>query len=168
MKAALDTSAFIYLNDFRKFDEILTVQEVVNEVKDKVSSMKLSGLNFRIVEPSDNSIKEIKKIAKETGDLEKLSKTDIKILALAKENNCTIISDDRCIQNVAERLEIQYVSVFNQKITSLITWKKYCRSCKKFYDGKDICPVCGSKLVRTPSKSEKVYTSKTLYAKKMK
>jgi len=157
MKVVLDTSAFIYLNDFRKFDEILTVQEVIDEVKDKISSMKLSGLNFKIVEPSEKSVKEIKKTAEETGDLEKLSNTDIKILALGKENNCTIISDDRCIQNVAEKLKIKYVSVFNQKITSLIIWKKYCRSCKKFYDGKDTCPICGNKLIRTPSKSEKVY-----------
>jgi len=156
MKVVLDTSAFIYLNDFRKFDEILTVQEVVDEVKDKVSSMKLSGLNFKIIEPSEKSVEEIKNIAKETGDLEKLSNTDVKVLAVAKENNCTIISDDRCVQNVAERLSIEYISVYNKKITNLITWKKYCRNCKRFYDKKVTCPVCGNDLVRTPSKSREI------------
>ena len=156
MKVVLDTSAIIYLNDFRKFDEILTIQEVVDEVKDEISSMKLSGLKFKITEPSEKSIGEIRKIAKDTGDLEKLSNTDIKILALAKENNCTMISDDRCIQNVAEELKIKYISIFNQKITDLITWKKYCRSCRKFYDGKVNCPVCGNELIRTPSKSRKI------------
>lgn len=156
MKVVFDTSAFIYLNDFRKFDDILTVQEVIDEVKDKVSSMKLSGLNLEIVEPSRKSVEKIKNIAKNTGDLEKLSNTDIKVLAVAKENNCTIISDDRCIQNVAEDLSIKYISIYNQKITNLVTWKKYCRSCRKFYDGRDTCPICGNKLVRTPSKSRKI------------
>ena len=115
MKIVLDTSAFIYLNDFRKFDEIFTIQEVVNEVRDRISSMKLSGLDLTIIEPDERSIKEIKDAAKDTGDLEKMSNTDIKVLALAKEKKCTIISDDMCVQNVAEKLGINYISVYNKK-----------------------------------------------------
>ncbi len=64
MKVVLDTSAIIYLNDFRKFDEILTVQEVVDEVKDRITAMKLSGLSFKIFEPSTEAIEEIKKNGK--------------------------------------------------------------------------------------------------------
>lgn len=156
MKVVLDTSAIIYLNDFRTFDEILTVQEVVNEVKDKVSSMKLAGLDFKIAEPSTKTIEEIKQIAKETGDLERLSNTDIKVLALAKENNCTIISDDRNIQNIAEKLSIGYISIYNEKITKLITWKRFCKNCRKFYDKEKVCPVCGSDLSRVPKDSREI------------
>ncbi len=156
MKVVLDTSAIIYLNDFRKFDEILTVQEVVDEVKDRTTAMKLSGLSFKIFEPSKAAIEEIEKTAKETGDLEKLSDTDVKVLALAKENNCTIISDDRNIQNVAEKLGIRYVSIFNEKITKLITWKRFCKNCKKFYDRKEVCAICGEKLARVPESSVKI------------
>lgn len=156
MKVVLDTSAIIYLNDFRKFDDIITVQEVVDEVKDSISSMKLSGLDFKIFEPSEESIEEIKKTAEKTGDLEKLSDTDIKVLALAKENSCTIISDDRNIQNVAEKLGIKYIPVYNEKITKLITWKKFCRNCKKNYDRGEDCPVCGEKLSRLPKSSRKI------------
>lgn len=156
MKVVLDTSAIIYLNDFRKFDEILTVQEVVEEVKDKVSSMKLSGLRFKVVEPSKTAIDEIKKIAKETGDLEKLSNTDIKVLALAKEKNCTVISDDRNVQNIAEKLNIKYVSIYNEKITKLIVWKKFCRNCRKKYEKGNVCNVCGAELVRIPESSREV------------
>jgi len=153
MKVVLDTSAIIYLNDFRKFDEILTVQEVVDEVKDRITAMKLSGLSFKIFEPSAEAIEEIKKTAKETGDLEKLSNTDIKVLSLAKENNCTIISDDRNIQNVAEKLKINYVSIYSGKITKLIIWKRFCKNCKKFYDKGKVCSVCGANLVRVPESS---------------
>lgn len=156
MKVVLDTSAIIYLNDFRKFDEILTVQEVVNEVKDNVSAMKLSGLVLKIIEPSAAAIEEIKREAKETGDLEKLSNTDVKVLALAKDNNCTIVSDDRNIQNVAEKLNIKYFSIHSEKITKLITWKKFCKNCEKFYDKNRICPVCGEKLVRVPESSKEI------------
>jgi UPF0271 protein len=152
MRVVLDTSAIIYLNDFRRFEEILTVQEVVGEVKDKISSIKLSGLELKVVEPSKKVLDEIKNVARESGDLEKLSDTDLKVLAAAKENESEIISDDRNIQNVAEKLGIKYVSVFNKKITKLITWKNYCKSCKKFFE-KKVCPICGSKLARVPEKA---------------
>lgn len=156
MKVVLDTSAIIYLSDFRKFDDILTVQEVVDEIKDNITSMKLSTLKLKIVEPSADTVENIKKIASQTGDLEKLSDTDLKVLALAKENNCTIISDDRNIQNVAEKIGLKYISIFSEKITKMITWKKFCKNCKKFYDRKDTCPVCGAKLARIPRTSREI------------
>lgn len=156
MKVVLDTSAIIYLNDFRKFDEIFTVQEVVNEVKDRISSMKISGLNLKFVEPSFDSIEKIKAVAKETGDFEKLSKTDLKILALAKENNLTIVSDDRNIQNVAEKIRLNYISIYSKKISKLITWKKFCRNCKKYFEKGNVCSICGERLVRIPKSSVEI------------
>ena len=147
MKVVLDTSAIIYLNDFRKFDEMFTVEDVVKEVKDKISSLKLSSLKLEIVEPEEKFLDEIEKAARETGDLEELSETDKKVLAVALEKKLTIVSDDRDIQNVAEKLKLKYISVFSGKIEKLIIWKKYCRNCEKFSDG-EICPVCGGKLIR--------------------
>jgi len=152
MRVVLDTSSLIYLNDFRKFDEILTVNSVIKEVKDKITALKLSSLKLKIIEPRKETIKNIEKIARKTGDLEKLSKTDVEVLAAAKENNCTILSDDRNIQNVAEKIGIGYISIFSEKITKLITWKKYCKNCEKYFEGKD-CPICGEKLLRVPERS---------------
>jgi len=151
MRVVLDTSAIIYLNDFRNFDEMFVVDEVVKEVKDRTSEMKLLGLKLKVVEPSKKNVDEIKNVARKTGDLEKLSGTDIKVLALAKDTSSTIVSDDRNIQNVAEKLGIKYISIFNKKITKLITWKNYCKNCKRFFEKKD-CPICGSKLIRVPEK----------------
>ena len=156
MRVVLDTSALIYLNDFRKFDEVLTVDSVVREVKDKISMMKLSVLKLKVVDADEKIIKEIIEVARQTGDLEKLSRTDIEVIAAAKENNCTIISDDRSIQNVAEKIGINYISIFSKKITKLVTWKKYCENCKKNYSHENICPTCGAELKRIPASSEKI------------
>jgi len=158
MKVVLDTSAIIYLNDFRMFDETFTVSDVIDEVKDRINTLKLSGINFKVVDPTESSIKEIKEIAKETGDLEKLSRTDIKILGLAKENGLTIISDDYNIQNVAEKIGINYVSLFSSKITKFIKWGKYCDNCKKFFENKSMCPKCGNQLTRKPLTEEFIRT----------
>lgn len=156
MKVVLDTSAIIYLNDFRHFEEIFTVNEVINEVKDQITRMKLYGIKLKIVEPRKDSLENIKRIAEKTGDLEKLSETDVKVLALAKELNCKIISDDRNIQNVAEKIGLEYISLFSEKISKFIIWKKYCRSCKKYFDGGEVCKICGGKLSRVMEKSTKI------------
>ncbi len=150
MRVVLDTSALIYLNDFRDFDEMFTVEDVVNEVKDNITSMKVSSLDLKIIEPDEESVNEIKSVAKETGDLEKLSQTDLKVLSLAKEKDCMIISDDRNVQNVAEKIGLRYVGFFNKQISKLVVWKKYCKNCGKFFDEGDVCEICGSELVRKP------------------
>lgn len=155
MRVVLDTSSLIYLSDFRRFKEIFTVSSVIREVKDRITALKLSGLKLKIVEPKAKSIDDIRKTAKSTSDLERLSRTDVEVLAAAKEKDCTIISDDKSIQNVAEKLGINYISIFSKKITKLITWKKYCKNCKKFFEGRE-CPICGGRLVRIPKKSVEI------------
>lgn len=161
MKAIVDTSALIYLNDFRPFEEVLTISEVVSEVRDKMTGLKLSAINLKIFEPSRDSIAEIKSAAEKTGDLDRLSKTDIKVLALANDvkkgagkADYAIISDDRSVQNVAEKLGIKYISIFNKQITKLINWKKYCKNCDKYYDKGRVCEICGAQLKRVPVSSE--------------
>jgi len=153
MKVVLDTSAIIYLNDFRMFGEMFTVSDVLGEIKDKVSTLKLSGMKLKVVDPMESSIKEIEKAAKETGDLD-LSKTDIKILALAKENGLDIVSDDYDVQNVAEKLGIKYISLFSKKITKLVRWGMCCDSCKRFFENQTMCQKCGDRLIRRPVKEE--------------
>ncbi|MEM5829841.1 MAG: PIN domain-containing protein [Candidatus Aenigmatarchaeota archaeon] len=151
MRAVLDTSAIIYLQDFRKFEEIFIPPSVKDEIKDRLSRMKLETLEPKIVEPEENFVKEIKTMAKRTGDLERLSETDVQVLALAKQVDAIIVSDDYNIQNVAKKLGIKYLSVFSKGIKKLYFWEKYCPNCKKYFkrDLKE-CPVCGAGLKRLP------------------
>jgi len=151
MRVVLDTSAIIYLQDFRKFDEIFIPTLVAEEVKDRLSVMKLESLNAKKIEPNKKFLDEVEAIAKKTGDLEKLSKTDIQVLALAKELKATIISDDYNIQNVAKKLKIEFLPVFSKGIKEIFFWKKYCPNCKKYFKSElEECPICGAKLKRVP------------------
>jgi len=156
MKVVLDTTALIYLNDFSRFSEICTAPEVIIETKDQASLMKLEGLsNMKILDPFHEDVEEIKKVATTTGDIDKLSRTDIKVLALAKGNGSAIVSDDRNIQNVAEKIGLEYISVFGEKIKKLVTWKKFCRNCLEYFDA-DSCPICGSRLWRVMAGSKTI------------
>ena len=157
MNVVLDTSALIYLHDFHHFEEIVSVPEVIEEVRDRISKFKLASIKLKILEPKKDSIEKIKKAAEKTGDIEKLSKTDIKVLAVALETGYTIISDDFNIQNVAEKLGLKYISTLSPKIKEFIVWKKYCKECKKIFSIKRVfCPVCGSKLRKISFSKRKV------------
>jgi UPF0271 protein len=151
MKVVLDTSALIYLQDFRKFDEIFIPPLVVEEVKDKLSSIKLASINAKVLEPSEENIRKIKDMAEKTGDLEKISKADIQVLALAKETKSSIISDDYNIQNIAKKMGLNYIPVLSKGIKEFFVWKKYCPSCKRHFKSElKECPVCGARLKRLP------------------
>jgi len=153
MKAVLDTSAIIYLEDFRKFDKIFTTSSVLSEVKDQITELKLPAIGAKILEPSKKAVDKIKAVSKKTGDLEKLSQTDIEVLALAKELDATVVSDDYNIQNVAKKIGLKYISVFSKGIKELFTWGKFCQNCKKYFGNEARkCPVCGSELRRVPKK----------------
>lgn len=125
-RVVLDTTALIFLNDFSVFDQAYTVQEVIEEVKDKMTSMKLATLtkNLKTMEPEQRFVDEVKKAAEETGDVAKLSCTDIKVLALTKQLNCVVVSDDYAIQNVASHIDVKYASVFSPNIKKLIKWRR--------------------------------------------
>ena len=153
MRVVLDTSAIIYLQDFRKFDDIFTTDSVIKEIKDDKTLLKLSTLNVSVIEPDRKTIEEIKKIARNTGDLEKLSRTDIEVLALAKELKVAVVSDDYNVQNVAKKIGMKFILVFSRGISKLFVWKKYCPACKKYLKNELIeCPACGTRLKRIPKK----------------
>lgn len=94
-------------------------------------------------------------MAGKSGDLQKLSNTDISIIALGmqlKRNGyyVTIVSDDYSIQNVVKFSGLNFSPVMTRGISRTIRWFLYCSGCGKvFYDSNIvICDVCGTKLKR--------------------
>ena len=69
-------------------DSLFTVPQVLSEIRDEKSKENLENLknwNLEIKNPKSECIQEIINFAKKTGDLASLSKTDIRVLALALE-----------------------------------------------------------------------------------
>ncbi|MEM5853713.1 MAG: hypothetical protein QXG39_09900 [Candidatus Aenigmatarchaeota archaeon] len=151
MRVVFDSSAVIYIQDFRKFEEVLIPPSVVEEIKDKLSRMKLEAFEFKVVQPEKKFLEIVKKVAEKTGDLEKLSKADLEVLALAKQFSLKIVSDDYSIQNVAKMLGIDYITISTKGIKKVFIWKKFCVVCgRKFEKSLNVCPFCGGKLKRKP------------------
>ena len=142
----LDTCAFF--TQTHPNGKIATVKGIEDEIVNKQSKQYYSNLKtkgLKIIEPNKNSIDYIKEKAKETGDLDVLSLTDIKILALGYELQGTIISDDFAIQNVSLYNGLEVISCSGKKIKEIRMWKYRCSACKLVTDKKsETCNICGS------------------------
>jgi UPF0271 protein len=152
----IDTSAIlsgkpIYLNDVK----IVTTSSILEELKpggrDYRSFQFLMERGLSIQSPSKESTEKIKTVCSKTGDVNRLSKTDIEILALALEINkddekeAVILTDDYSIQNVSYVLNITYESISQSGITKKFKWTCRCRGCgKRFKENIKTCPICGA------------------------
>jgi UPF0271 protein len=168
----LDTSAIfsgktINLDDVK----IVTTSSVLNEIKpggkDYRNLQFLIEKGLSVFEPSKKSLDEIRVVSKETGDISRLSNTDIDILALAldlninSDNNVIILSDDYSIQNLSNHLKIKFLNISQPGITKRFKWSYKCMGCgKKFNKNINTCPICGSFIKNYISKTKKLSESK--------
>jgi len=155
-KYVIDTSAILSGKPINLGEmEIVTTPKVSDEFRpggrdyQNFQYLKEKGLN--ILSPDKKMIEEVKRISDKTGDKNRLSKTDIEILALALELDkkeyyeIIILTDDYSIQNVANALNLKFQSVNQSGITKRFKWDYRCRGCgKRFKDSIKICPICGT------------------------
>ena len=164
----LDTSAILSGKPVDLGDaEILTTSGVVSEIKpggrDYRQFQFLIEKGLKVFAPTEESLDKIKKLAKQTGDLTRLSSTDIELLALAldcskRNESATILTDDYSIQNVANTAKISYQSINQFGITKNFKWMVRCRGCGKYFkEHIKACPICGSetRLILSGKKKSK-------------
>lgn len=145
----LDSSAFIH--DYHTTEPTATIPLVREELNDesafRYDAMEGSGMHIHI--PNEETIETIRRAAKETGDLEQLSDTDIRLIATTFELDGVLVTDDYAMQNVADKLEITVELIAREGIDEQRTWIFQCQGCgREFEDELDRCTICGSPLER--------------------
>ncbi|MHC1586354.1 MAG: NOB1 family endonuclease [Candidatus Hecatellaceae archaeon] len=155
----LDSSAFIAGLEGKLQGEAYTTPEVVGELKTssliKAFETVRDAGKLKVLEANRKDFEAVVEAAASTGDLPKLSKADLSLLALAVKLRSggfkpTLVTGDYSIQNVAEKLGLPY-SAFPGGIKQAIQWVIYCPSCGKTYPSNfkiEVCQVCGEKLKR--------------------
>jgi len=166
----LDTSAFI-----AGFDP-LTVPEkqyTVPEVKNELITGAMTRMRFNaavdsgkltIKTPKSSVFQEIQEASKKVGDMRYLSEADLQVLALALElkgsgDSPLIVTDDYSIQNVANKIGVEFTSLMTFGIKFRFKWIIYCPACYRKYppDHKSkVCEVCGTELKRKPKKKTRL------------
>ena len=148
----LDTSAILARRINLSSGDIITVPSVLNEIRlGRIArAMDFTGENLRIVSPRQESTKKVLDAARETGDIDELSRTDIDVLAAALETGGIMVTDDYAMQNVASRLGMEFIGADLKSIGKEINWVYRCTGCgRKYSRRQDSCPVCGHALKRT-------------------
>ncbi|WNY23446.1 hypothetical protein MmiHf6_07530 [Methanimicrococcus hongohii] len=163
-KYIADSAVFIMGNCPIAAADMVTIPHVQDEMRSEDASLRYDiyvaeGLMVEAVE--DVFADAVKEQASQTRDIEKLSSTDIGILAKALEyhekigDDAVLITDDFAVQNIAARLGIAVMPVAQRVISDQIIWQKQCIGCfRHFKDGEE-CPVCGSPLRKKMKKKVK-------------
>jgi UPF0271 protein len=149
MRFVLDTSALISGQDFLD-GEFFTTPSALKEAGKKGMTPQLKSIldvRVQVFQPGRENVDMVIEVSKKTGDVKRLSPTDIEILALAKELGATILSDDYSIQNLAEEMGLPYHGVLIKEIKEKIYWTYRCKGCGRFFEEPhESCPVCGSEV----------------------
>jgi UPF0271 protein len=145
----LDSSAFI--NEYHTEETIASIPLVREELEDesayRFDALEGSGMHMHI--PDGETVERIERAARETGDYEELSRTDIRLVAATFELDGTLVTDDYAMQNVAEKLEVDVEVIAREGIDEQRNWLFQCQGCGREFDEQhDRCPVCGSALSR--------------------
>lgn len=144
----LDSSAF-FASFFEEGALLITIDDVVDEVRDRASLMHLDILRDKglRVEPVIASyVRSVTDAARKTHDIDKLSGTDIRILAKAQEQgpDAILVTDDYAIQNLASFIGVKVRPLLQKKIRSVYVGTRKCTGCGSKAGSDEICPVCGS------------------------
>ncbi len=145
----LDASAFI--NEYHTTEPTATIPMVREELQDesayRFDAMEGSGMHIQI--PEDETVERVRRAADSSGDLEVLSRTDLRLIAAALELGATLVTDDYAMQNVAERLDVAVEFIAQEGIDEQRDWLFQCQGCgREFDEQQDRCPICGSDLAR--------------------
>ena len=145
----LDSSAFI--DDYTTEEQIATIPLVREELEDEAGYRfdALEGSGMRIHIPDPGTVERVERAARETGDAETLSRTDVRLLAAAFELDARLVTDDYAMQNVAEKLDVGVDVIAREGIDERRDWDFQCQGCgRTFDDHRDRCAICGSDLER--------------------
>jgi len=166
----LDTSAFI-----AGFDPLAVPEKqyTVPEVKKELIAGSMPWMRFNaaienrkltVKNPKSSVLQEIQEASRKVGDMRYLSEADLQILALALELkgrglSPLIITDDYSIQNVANKIDVEFTSLLTFGIKFRFKWILYCPACYRKYPSDykfKICEVCGTELKRKPKKKTRL------------
>ncbi len=153
----LDASAFYAGIPFLGTSRCYTTSDVFDEVKHiKGSHAAIEALidagNLMIVEPETEDVKSASKLARRSGDIVKMSRADLSVLALAlyfkrSKDEPLIVTDDYAIANTAELAGIKVSYVMSRGIRRVGRWIRYCNACGILcYSSEKVCKVCGNRL----------------------
>lgn len=140
MEAVIDTNVILHGRKATDIQRMYTVPEVEKELKSSEANRRKQNLDLNIQGPGK---KDLRKVKEESNEINSpTSDTDEKLVALALTLGKTLVTDDKAMQNLALRLDVDFSGYMEEKITETREWSKICVNCGKQVSSPP-CPRCG-------------------------
>lgn len=150
-KFALDATAFYQGFHLRSNITCITTGLVfaeISHIQSKLSILDSLILTRRIMifQPNNSTLRIVRSAVKQIGET-RLSDADVSIIALSKEFNAILVTDDFAICNLANTLSIELLNLGTKGIKDTRKWIKFCKSCGRGYPPTQrVCSLCGNNL----------------------
>lgn len=154
----LDTSALLAGRPLGPGDATWIPAAVLDELKpggrDRRHVDNLLAAGARTTDADAGARERVRAEAARGGDLPRLSRADVDVLAIALQMDAELVTDDYTVQNVARRLGVPVRGVEQKGITEGYRFIPRCTGCRRILEAMaDECPTCGSpvKMIRDRS-----------------
>ncbi|MHB8632953.1 MAG: nucleotide-binding protein [Thermoplasmatota archaeon] len=154
----LDTSLLLGGRDPPRDATWTTTPEAASEVspggKDHRRFDLWLAAGLRIESAPPETLERVADAGLAAGNLGRLSPADLSLLALALEQQATLVTDDFTMLDVAMRLSIPTQTVNQQAPRATLDFRPRCLGCGRWFDAmpkKEECPVCGSPVKLKPA-----------------
>ena len=141
----VDANVFLHGRANYDFDQMITVNEVLEEVKSERGKTVLEKVDYSIYEPRNESVEKVKSVSKDIGS--PTSEEDELLLALALDRGERLVTDDKALQNLALHMDVDFSGYLDDATEEMFEWVEVCENCGTDIEGGS-CPRCGSTQVR--------------------
>lgn len=145
MPPVIDTNVIIHGRGDSLLRNALTVEEVTEELESDGASKKGELLNLDTRNPSDEKLRKVSELSESINS--PTSEVDEKLVALALTVDGKLVTDDKALQNLAEKLDVEYEGYLEDSIEETLEWYFRCSNCGKEVSSSNQCPRCGSQDV---------------------
>ena len=154
----LDTSALLAGRPLGPGEDTVIPAAVGDELRpggrDRRQLDMMIAAGARIVDADPSLREKVLAEARVGGEIARLSRADVDVLAVALGLGGEVATDDYTIHNLARRLAVPTRAVQMAGITSEFRFVPRCTGCRRMLDAPaEECPVCGSpvKMIRDRS-----------------
>ncbi len=159
-KMVLDTSAILSGRFDTSSPQFYVTSSILNEIeKGKISRyLKMAETSMNVIDPDSSSVAKVVEAARSSGDIDRLSNTDIEAVALALQLGAVLVTDDYSMQNTSRILGIKSTGASIKEIGKVIEWIYRCTGCGRIYEkNTGTCAICGHALKNYPRSTRKIH-----------
>lgn len=143
--AVVDTNVILHGRGEISYDKLLLTSGILEEVESQRGNNILMNLDYEVTSPGAQELEQVKKKSEDINS--PTSRNDEELLALAMTQDDFLVTDDKALQNLALRLNVEVKGFNDEVLENVFRYELRCENCGKKLASQG-CPRCGSQDLR--------------------